>query len=304
MTIFAVAELPEKPIKPKKSQNTMLGLAVGMMLGAGVAFTKEYLDDTIKSSEDVTEALGLTTVGNIFRISNVKNVKDGLVTALGHRSNVTEGYRTLRTNLQYVGLGGDGAAHSLVVTSAGPGEGKTTTAANLAIVMAQAGKQVILVDSDLRRPTVGRLFDLNGDAGLSALLLRNGPLEETDLRPTPIENLRVIPAGTPPPNPAELLASARMTELLHELTSQAEVVILDSPPVLAVTDASVLASKADGAVLIVDVGATRREVGLRAREALEKAGAKVLGAVLNKQHTGGRGGYYYYYYYGDGRKKK
>ena len=307
VTVFATADLPEGPVSPNKMRNTLLGLAVGLMLGAGIAFLREYLDDTLKSSADVTESLGLSTVGNIFRMAHLKKVADGLVTSLDHRSNVTEGYRTLRTNLQYAGLGGDGpsSARSLVVTSAGPGEGKSTTAANLAIVLAQAGKQVILVDADLRRPSLGHVFGLNGQAGLTALLQGTGPLAEVDLEPTDVENLRVLSAGTPPSNPAELLASARMTELLHELSAQADVVILDSPPVLAVTDASVLAAKADGAVLIVDVGATRRETGQRARETLEKAGAKILGAVLNKQRTGRDGGYYYYYYYyGDGHKNR
>lgn len=302
VTVFAPAELPEEPVKPNRATNTVLGLGVGMMLGAGIALLKEYLDDTLKSPDDVAETLGLVTLGNIFRFHRSRRLRNGLITSIGDRSAVSESYRTLRTNLQHTGLGRESASRCLVVTSASPGEGKTTTASNLAIVMAQAGLQVVLVDADLRRPAIGSLFDLDDSEGLSTMLARPGFLTEANLKATDVPNLRVIPSGPIPPNPAELLSSPRMTELLEILNREADTVIFDSPPILAVTDAGIIAGKAGGAVLVVNAGVTRGKTGLQAREALEKAGAKVLGVVLNRQAVR-RDSYYYDYYLKDGLKR-
>ena len=301
ITISSPAETPQRPVKPRTALNTILGLISGVVLGVSTAFLLEYLDDTLKTSEDVEKELGLTTLGNIAPLGPIKELRDGLVTASSPRSPVVEAYRALRTNLRFSSL--DNPASTLLVTSAGPREGKSTTAANLGVVMAQAGKEIILVDTDLRHPTLHQIFQVPEGSGLSALLLEEAPDVEAALTETEVKGLRLLTCGPMPPNPAELLGSERMAALVEELKTRADVVLFDSPPVLAVTDATVLATAVGGVVLVVDCGRTRNEVARRVKEALEKVDAHILGVVLNRQ-TGGRGGYYYYYYYGNREKKR
>lgn len=299
------AELPRFPIKPRKLQNTLLAAVVGCMLAVGVAFLIEYLDDTIKSSEDVGQALGLSTLGAITRFSTEDEAR--LIAAAHPRSPISEAYRALRTNIQYSSV--DNPLKTLLVTSTDPTEGKTTTVANLGTVMAQAGLSVILVDSDLRRPALHQYFEVSRNLGLTNALLDKNPNPDGYLQETEVENLRVLTCGPLPPNPSELLNSQRMRELIEQLKGEADVLLFDSPPILAVTDASILANQVDGVLLVVDAGTTRRGVAQRGKEQLDKVGANVLGAALNKLSHRGRGGYYYYYYYsseegGERRKKR
>ncbi|MFL7794471.1 MAG: CpsD/CapB family tyrosine-protein kinase, partial [Anaerolineae bacterium] len=197
----------------------------------------------------------------------------------------------------------DKPIRTLLVTSAGPTEGKSTTAANLAAVMAQAGLKAIIVDADLRRPRLHRVFSIHPRGGLTGSLLE-GTMDGR-LQPSQIEGLAVLPAGERPPNPSELLGSRRLRELLGLLTQHVDVVVIDSPPVLPVTDAAVLAQNVDGVLLVVDAGETRREIAQHAVESLRQVGANVIGAVLNRV-SAGKGGYYNYYheYYGDGGEKR
>jgi len=300
------AELPRFPIKPRKLQNTLLAAVVGCMLAVGVAFLIEYLDDTIKSSEDVGQALGLSTLGAITRFSTEDEAR--LITAAHPRSPISEAYRALRTNIQYSSV--DNPLKTLLVTSTDPTEGKTTTVANLGTVMAQAGLSVIVVDSDLRRPALHQYFEVSRNLGLTNALLDKNPNTDGYLQETEVENLRVLTCGPLPPNPSELLNSQRMRQLIEQLKGEADVLLFDSPPILAVTDASILANQVDGVLLVVDAGTTRRGVAQRGKEQLDKVGANVLGAALNKLSHRGRGGYYYYYYYyssedgGERRKKR
>jgi capsular exopolysaccharide synthesis family protein len=184
----------------------------------------------------------------------------------------------------------------MLVTSAGPGEGKSTTAANLAVSMAQVGKRVVLVDGDLRRPSLHKLFGLDNTHGLSDLFVSDSVTLDQVLQPTSIETLKVITSGTVPPNPAEMLDSRLMTQILASLRQNTDMVILDSPPVLPVADASILGSRAAGTVLVVDSGRTRTEIARRALATLERANVKVAGIILNKMGTKQAAGYYYYYY--------
>lgn len=278
---------------PRKLQNTLLAAVVGCMLAVGVAFLIEYLDDTIKSSEDVGQALGLSTLGAITRFSTDK--EDRLITAAHPRSPISEAYRALRTNIQYSSV--DNPLRTLLITSTDPTEGKTTTVANLGTVMAQAGLSVIVVDSDLRRPLLHQYFEVSRNVGLTNALLDKSPSTDGYLQETEVENLRVLACGPLPPNPSELLNSQRMRELIEQLKEEADVLLFDSPPILAVTDASILANQVDGVLLVVDAGSTRRGVAQRGKEQLDKVGANLLGAALNKLSHRGRGGYYYYYYY-------
>lgn len=216
------------------------------------------------------------------------------------KSPIAEAFRTLRTNIQYAKVDVD--LKTLLFTSAGPGEGKSTVTANSAVALAQTGKRVVLVDCDLRKPVQHHIFNLN-KKGLTNCLVGESPVSEL-LQDTEVEGLRILTSGPIPPNPAELLGSARMERILAELREETDYLILDCPPVIAVTDACVLARKADGILLVLDADQIRPEMAQKAKELLENAQGKILGAILNrveveKEHS------YYYYYYGDkksGRK--
>jgi non-specific protein-tyrosine kinase len=298
------AVVPRYPVKPNTLMNTLLAAVVGCMLAVGVAFLIEYLDDTIKTSEDVSQTLELSTLGAITRIE-ARTGEEKVVTALQPRSPIAEAYRALRTNIQFSAV--DRPLKTLLVTSANPLEGKSTTVANLGVVMAQAGLSVIVVDSDLRRPALHKFFGVDNKQGLTDALLQSAPSPDGYLQGTAIENLQVLTSGPLPPNPSELLGSQRMRGLIEQLKGKADVLLFDSPPVLAVTDAAVLANQVDGVLLVVDAGATRREAASRARETIAKVGASLLGVALNKLSAKGAGGYYYYYYYsseGEGKERR
>jgi capsular exopolysaccharide synthesis family protein len=203
-----------------------------------------------------------------------------------------EAFRVLRTNLQFMGL--DAPLRSLAVTSATPGEGKSTISANLAVAFAQTGASVCVVDADLRRPTQHKLFGLDNWAGVTTVVAGQSPLEGC-LRETAVEGLHVLPSGPVPPNPSELLGSRRMAALLAELEERFDVVIVDTPPVLAVTDACVLAPKVGGMLLVARSGQVDRRQVDRAKVALEAVQAKVLGVVLDGLAQESKQGYYYYY---------
>jgi non-specific protein-tyrosine kinase len=301
------AEVPDKTVSPRTLLNTLLAAVVGAMLAVGVVFLVEYLDDTVKSDDDVQRELALPTLGSIARIDPIREPTDHLVASRHPRSPISEAYRILRSNIRFARVANP--LFTLLVSSAGPKDGKTTTAANLAIVMAQAGKKVILVDSDLRRPAMHAFFDVENGVGLTDLLVEKDLGLEEVLRSTQEDGLRVLTSGRPSPNPAELLGSDLMRQLLDALRKNAEVVVLDSPPILAVADATILGSMADGAVMVVEAGRTRSDACRRAKEALENSGVKVLGVVLNRLSRGrGSYGYHYYNYYysheGDGGGKK
>ncbi|MGQ9568995.1 MAG: polysaccharide biosynthesis tyrosine autokinase, partial [Anaerolineae bacterium] len=305
LTIVEPAEVPTVPIRPKTLRNVLLAAAVGLTLGASVAFLIEYLDDTIKAPADVEKDLGLTTLGTIARFGG-KSLEDKLITTQHNRSSVAEAYRILRTNLDFTAV--DGGLKAVLVTSPNPVEGKTVTAANLAVVMAQAGRSVILADADLRRPAVHQMFHVPNEAGLTTALVRGEEVSLTDLlQPTEVEGLRVLPSGPLPPNPAELLGSEQMARSVERLKGLADLVILDTAPVLPVADPAILSRVADAVILVVDTGATRRGMALRAMEHLTRAGANIAGVVLNRFSPRGSGySYYYrydYYYSSDGHGK-
>jgi capsular exopolysaccharide synthesis family protein len=210
------------------------------------------------------------------------------------RHPISEAFRKLRTSIQFSSV--DRPARTVLITSPLPTDGKTFTAANLAVAVAQAGKSVILVDADLRHSMQHRLFGLPKEPGLTTALLssddRHGVLHQTE-----VEGLRLVPTGSQPPNPAELLSSQTFQEFVSWLSEQADIVIFDSAPVLAVTDATVLSTLADGTLVVLDCGETRRAAAMQAVENLTAVGGKVLGVVLNRMALRGNGYYYYYYYY-------
>lgn len=296
------AQTPGRPVSPRISLNTALAATVGLIVAVGIVFLIEYLDDTVKTPGDVERVFGLPTLGTIARISSMEKPQDHVVTAHHPRSRTSEAYRMLRTNVQFSTIGNpDGI---LLVTSPGPLEGKTTTSANLAVTMAQDGRRVILVDSDLRRPALHKFFALHNRLGFTDLILNDQLPIERALQRTGVQGLEVLTSGRLPPNPAELLGSERAQRLLGLLGERADAVILDSPPALAVADTAILAAQSTGVILVVEQGRTRTEEARRGKEALDKTGAKLLGVVLNKV-TRKRGyGYYYYYYYDEGGKRR
>lgn len=286
---------PGAQVGPNVRMNVLLAIALGFGLALGAVLLLEYLNDTVKTTENIEKRLGLTGLATIERVENIENRRDGLVTLNEPRSPIAEAYRALRTNLQFSLLGHSGGA--LLITSANPGEGKSTTAANLAVVMAQGGKSVILVDSDLRRPSLHRFYGFTNSLGVTSLLLDESLGPDDALRQVEnVPNLRVLTSGPLPPNPAEVLESSQMRTLLERLRGRADIVLLDSPPLLVVTDGAILSTIADATLLVLDSGDTRIEAARKAAETLEKVGVQPIGAVVNKLDRDSVGGYYYYYY--------
>jgi non-specific protein-tyrosine kinase len=295
ISVIEAAALPTSPIGPNKPATILLAAVIGFILAAGAAFLLEYLDDSLKNPDDVQKTLGLTTLGAIPIMPETATQGELAVVASSH-SMASEAFRVLRTNLRFAGV--DRPLKTLLITSPAPSEGKSLTTANLGAALAQAGERVILVDADLHRPRLHRVFSLRNNRGVTSALLEEHPDLDGLVQDTTVPGLQVLTSGPLPPNASELLGSARMRELLAALGSQADVLLLDSPPATALADAAVLATQTDGVLLVLDAGATRREVARRAIEALRRVNARVVGAILNRLPTSGGGYYYYYYYHG------
>jgi succinoglycan biosynthesis transport protein ExoP len=294
LTVIEPAQLSTTPISPNVKLNVLLAAAVGFMLAVGAAILLEYLDDTLKPAEDVSTSLGLTALGSIERIKG-SGYMDRLITSHSPFSSVTESYRLVRSNIQFMSV--DQPVKSIVITSSNPGEGKSMTAANLAIIMAQAELKTIIVDADLRRPTQHKIFGVPNLGGLTDLL-RSPELElNSYMKNTGIENLQLLSSGPLPPNPAELLGSQRMAQLIQHLEQLADVIIFDSPPVLAVTDAAVLSKRAGGVILVTQAGRSRRDATRLAIKRLSQVEANLLGTILNQvsRRDGNRNQYAQYY---------
>ncbi|MBT2678811.1 CpsD/CapB family tyrosine-protein kinase [Bacillus sp. ISL-35] len=217
--------------------------------------------------------------------------KRKLITKLDPKSPISEQYRTIRTNIHFSSI--DKEIHTLMVTSTGPGEGKSTTAANLAVTFAQQGKQTLIIDADMRKPTVHYTFNQTNTTGLTSVLTNQMPLIDA-VKLTDVANLMVLPSGPIPPNPSELLSSRAMQQFIEEAVKNFSVVIFDTPPVLAVTDAQILANQCDGTILVVSSGKTENEQAIKAKELLTAAQGKLLGVVLNNKKMDGKEQYYYY----------
>jgi non-specific protein-tyrosine kinase len=291
--IIEPAPLNERPIRPQTTLNVILAIVVGGMSALGLIFFLDYIDDTIKSPEQVLEDTGLSTIGLISFIKGEKPAQR-LITQNAPRSPISEAYRAIRTNLEYASI--DAPLQTFLVTSPSPSEGKSTTAANLAIVLAQADNRVILVDADLRRPSQHKIFESANNQGLTTALLNHGEPIQQHLQTTTVNNLRLMTSGPIPPNPAELLRSQRMNHVLEELKKEADIIVVDTPPTLTVTDASILASRLNGALVVCKIGSTRREALVQAFESLRKTNTNMFGVVMNHMSTG-RSGYYYTQYY-------
>jgi polysaccharide biosynthesis transport protein len=290
------AGIPGSPIQPQPVRSGLIGAAVGLLIAGVIAFLFEYLDDSIKTPEDVQRHLHLSVIGLIGEMELQKGEKAGIYVSEYPRSPIAEAFRTLRTNLEFAAV--DHPLKSILVTSANPSEGKSTIAVNLAAVIAQGERQVILVDADLRRPSTHRFFRIPNRMGLSEVFRHHIDVKSAL---TPIEDLpmKVLTCGTVPPNPAELLGSQKMGEILKDLKTLADIVIIDSPPFI-VTDPVSLAAKVDGVVIVLEPGGTRIDAAQAMLESLQRSGTRILGVVLNPIKRRGAG--YYsgkYRYYSD-----
>lgn len=295
------AIVSENPIRPRVLMNTALAFVVGGMLAVGVIFLIEALDDTLKSPDDVSRHLQLPILGTIIR----HDANNGSLVARDEpRSPSAEAFRSLRTNIQYASV--DYPIRSLLITSPSAGAGKSTVSANLGTVMVQGGKRVVIVDADMRRPRQHEFHKLENRLGLSSLFMVStnfdDGLPDGIVHSAKSEGLEIITAGKNPPNPSELLASEKMSQLIRYLSTDRDVLIVDSPPLMAVTDAAVLAPRVDGVLLVVQPGETRLAEARNAVEQLRRVGANLIGVVINEvDPKSGRYGYYYRYdeqYYG------
>jgi len=308
--IVDVARVPTSPVEPNIPRNLAFALILGLTSGVGVAFLLEGLDSTVRTTEQAQMISGFAPLGMIplgsrtardgtnskrLVIASSKEVVE-LVTQVRPQSQMAESYRALRTSLLLSNLGAPPKV--IMITSALPQEGKTTTSINCAVVLAQKGIRVLLIDADLRRPSIHKTLGMGPRSGLSNVLTGSATLQQAITRSSLLPNLSVLPAGTPPPNPAELLASTNMRDVLEELRGQYDHIVLDTPPALSVTDAVVLSQRADAVVLVIRSGQTTKQALRRSRDILMQVNAKVSGVLLNAVDLSSPDYYYYYEYHG------
>jgi exopolysaccharide transport family protein len=304
-----LARVPGQPAEPNIPRNLLFAFALGLTSGIGLAFLLEGMDNTVRTPEQAQAISALPSLGMIPLGSRGSGIASArrlavaaskeaveLVTQTRPQSQMAESYRALRTSLLLTSLGGP--PKTILVTSALPQEGKTTTSINAAIVLAQKGTRVLLIDADLRRPSIHKTLGLGPKSGLSNVLTGNATLQQAIVRSTVLSSLFVLPAGTPPPNPAELLASSNMKDILEELRQQYDHIVVDTPPTLSVTDAVVMSTWADAVILVIRSGQTTKQALRRSRELLLQVGAKISGVLLNAVDLSSPDYYYYYEYQG------
>jgi capsular exopolysaccharide synthesis family protein len=306
------AELPTSPYKPNKRLNLLLAAVVGLFLGVGLAFFFEYLDNTVKTPEDVEQLIRLPSFGMVPEISNGRRrrLEKGtscpveLITHGHPKSMLSEAYRGIRTSILL--SFSEKPPKKIAITSPNPSEGKTTTVINTAIALSQTGAQVLIIDADLRKPRLHKIFNHENGQGLSSFLSGHGDLESV-VKKSEVPNLFYIPSGPIPPNPSELLGSNLFKNMLESLEARFDHILLDSPPVLGFADAVILSTSVNGVILTVLGGKTPRETLQRAKEVLQQVNTKIIGVVINRVdiRRSDYGYYYYRYhsYYGKGGKK-
>jgi capsular exopolysaccharide synthesis family protein len=306
------AQPPTIPARPRKLFNIGVSGLVGLLLGVLLSLFIEYLDNTVKSTEDVDRLLGLPSLGVVPALESLEKKSRLALPRLNgskqqahpilivddhHRSSFAEAFRSLRTSVLLSNA--ERPPRTILFTSSSPGEGKTTTAVNMALSLAQTGARVIVVDGDLRKPGLHKMFGMKNQPGLSTYLTRAIDLP-TVVDHNRFENLSVIPSGPIPPNPSELLSSSKMREAVKLLSQQYDFVVIDSPPI-STPDALILSTLVDGVIMVIRCGQTPRDLVHRAKQSLDDVNAKIFGVVLNRVDVNQDGYYYYYYryYYSD-----
>jgi succinoglycan biosynthesis transport protein ExoP len=295
-TVITPPSVPTEPVKPQPVRDGILAGAAGLILGIALALLFDYLDDSINTPDDVRRALGddVSVVGLVPNWADWRDAKRGeLVSLAAPKSPVAEAYRAIRTSISFVGV--DRPISSLSITSPQAGEGKTTTLANLAVVLAGVGRTVVLVDCDLRRPRLHTFFGLSNAVGFTSVLIGEQPISAALQRVPGVERLSLLASGPVPPNPSELLSSTRLTGILRQLQSDGAFVLVDSPPLLPVTDASLIATAMDATLLVAAAGRSTRKNLRQAVENLRRAHAPLIGVVLNRVSSSDSAYYYYYY---------
>lgn len=295
VTVEQRASIPQHPVVPKTTRNLAMGLLLGVVLGIGAAFVRHVLDNTVKDHRTLEQITDVGVVGDIPLTKERR--KTAAISFDNDNSSGAEAFRKLRTNLQFLAV--DNPPRVVLVTSSVPNEGKSVTALNIALALAEAEHQVVLIDGDMRRPMLDKLTGLVGTVGFSTVL--SGQIKLADaLQKTRVPNLSILTAGAIPPNPSELLGSFAAKRVLDELRDRCDYVIIDSSPLLAVTDAAVLSASADGVLIMARYGETKREQLAHAVRSLGDVGAKLLGAVLTMTPTRKNASYNYSYagYYG------
>jgi capsular exopolysaccharide synthesis family protein len=292
VTVVSPAVLPSSPVSPQPTRNLVLALLFGLLAGVGLAMARHTLDTRVKSIEQIGAITGVPSLGTVA--SDASAEKSPLITTDGPYAHRAEAFRKIRTNLQFVDV--DRAHKVVLVTSAVAGEGKSVTTCNLAISLARAGKWVLLIDADLRRPRAAKYLGLPTGVGLTSVLVGEADLDDA-IQSWGDDNLSVLASGPIPPNPSELLGSQHMRDLLDALRDRYDVVLIDAPPVLPVTDAVATATACDGAVLVVRHGKIKLDQLASAVQGLRSADVPVLGTVLNGAPLRGKQSYYYYQEY-------
>lgn len=291
VSVVRPATAPVDPSSPNLKLDVALGLLIGLALGICIAILREVLDTRVRDADDVARVTTASVIGAIGYDEDAP--RHPLIVQTSPHSQRSEAFRRLRTNLQFLDIAD--RPHSIVVTSSLPGEGKSTTALNVAITLAEAGSRVALVDADLRRPSVAKYMGLEGSAGLTTVLIGRAAVEDV-IQPWGNGQLHVLPSGQVPPNPSELLGSTSMAQLLQKLTDNYDMVVVDTPPLLPVTDAAILAKLTGGALLVVGADKLHRNQLGESVGALETVGARILGIVLNRQARKQGDSYAYYDY--------
>ena len=295
--VIEKAETPRRPVSPKKARNYQVAVILGLLVGIGLALGFEHMDNTFKTPEDVQEQLRLPFLGMVPDVG-LKPTAAGRIPQLVKSPNsaVADAYRVLRTNLIFSSAP-DAPGRVILVSSANPGEGKTTTVANLAVSLAQNGAKVLAVDADLRRPTLHQHFGVTKTPGLSDLIVGKSAASQA-IHSTKVKGLQVLPCGYLPPNPAELLGSPMMKQIVDALRAHYEWVLIDTPPILAMADTPVLCPLVDGVVLVIAAESASKPAVMRAVDQVQSVGGKIVGVVLNKVNLE-RNSYYYSQYYGE-----
>jgi len=298
------AEIPKSPISPNKKKIMLAAVVLGLAAGTGLAFFLEFLDNTVKTKDDVEKELGIPFLGYIPKVKPEKNKLFRLTdsTLSQNPSHFSESLRNIRVSITF-----SGEINTLLVTSTVPGEGKTTFAVGMSFIFACTGNDVLLIDTDLRKPKIQQIFEIESTPGLSSYLSGQTAIDKI-IHKTSTPNLSVIPAGAIPPNPSELLGQKRFAEMTEKLKKKFRWIIFDSPPIFPVSDAVIISKLTDGAAYVVNFGKVRKEGASEGKDKLVKAGARIIGAVINNIDTEKHKYYYpyysYYHYYGENKKPK